>query len=149
MPPQLCRTPIPESAAARNPASAKAANLDHMTIVCYWFAIGQFSAIGGEAKWGVPVRSGPQGIGVLQARGEKANMIKSLALALVLISPLEVRASPAALLCTGTSDFLSSVRKSDDPRGRDKVVANQVRPRVRVLITACRRLALRGIMRKR
>jgi hypothetical protein len=37
-------------------------------------------------------------------------MIKSLALALVLISPSESRAAPAALLCTGTSDFWSSTR---------------------------------------
>jgi hypothetical protein len=54
--------------------------------------------------------SGPQGNGVLQARREEANMIKSLALALVLISPLESRAAPAALLCAGTSDFWSSTR---------------------------------------
>jgi hypothetical protein len=37
-------------------------------------------------------------------------MIKSLALALVLISPLEAWSAPTALLCTGTSNFWSSTR---------------------------------------
>ena len=37
-------------------------------------------------------------------------MVKALALTLVLITSVEAHAAPAALLCTGTSDYWSSAR---------------------------------------